>query len=296
VILAVASGKGGTGKTTVAAALSRVWANTCLAVDVDVEAPNLDLFLNSTDAGQSRATVDVPVVVNAEACNGCGACARICAFKGILAFGDFPVAFPELCHSCGGCLEVCRRGVLGRGERELGIIRWGYAQSAREKDIQLATLEGRSRIGETMSPPLIKKVRSRADEMLKARGGDMIIDAPPGTSCPAMTAVRDVDAVLLVAEPTPFGCHDLDLAVQAFRSRGVPLGVVVNRAIPGNHIIHDYAREMGLPILGEIPYQFDIAQSCAGGVPLDAMGPDVRERVETLMRVVQTPNAWDAAA
>lgn len=124
-ILAIASGKGGTGKTTVAAALARVWSGACLAVDMDVEAPNLDLFLRSTGTEQRRATIEVPVVAHPELCNGCGACGRLCAFKGILAFGDFPVAFSELCHGCGGCFEVCRRGVLARGERELGVIRLG---------------------------------------------------------------------------------------------------------------------------------------------------------------------------
>ena len=263
---------------------------------MDVEAPNLDLFLKATGAGQRRATLEVPVVAHPEACNGCGACGRLCAFKGVLAFGDFPVAFPELCHGCGGCFEVCRRGVLVRGERELGVIRWGEALPAPGADDGLATLEGRLRVGETMSPPLIRQVRGLADEMLRTRGGDMIVDAPPGTSCPAMTAVRGVDAVLLVAEPTPFGRHDLDLAVKAFRPSGVPLGVVINRAHFGDRLIHDYAREAGLPILAEIPFRRDIAQACAGGVSLDAMGVDMRQKIEGLARTVRAPDAWRHAA
>ena len=295
-ILAIASGKGGTGKTTLAAALARVWGGSCLAVDMDVEAPNLDLFLKATDAGRRRAMIEVPVVAHPEACNGCGACGRFCAFKGILAFGDFPVAFPELCHGCGGCFEACRRGVLARGERKLGVIRWGTAQSAPGAGDGLAMLEGRLRVGETMSPPVIRQARALVDEMLRARGGDMIIDAPPGTSCPAMTAVRGVDAVLLVAEPTPFGRHDLDLAVKAFRPSGVPLGVVINRAGFGDPLIHDYAREVDLPILAEIPFRRDIARACAEGVPLDAMGAEMRQKVDDLARAVRAPHAWGAAA
>lgn len=147
-----------------------------------------------------------------------------------------------------------------------------------------------------MSPPLIRRVRAMADEMLETRGGDMIVDAPPGTSCPAMTAVRGVDAVLLVAEPTPFGLHDLDLAVKAFRPSGVPLGVVINRANFGDHLVHNYAREMGLPILAEIPFRRDIAQACAGGAPLDAMGAEVRRKVERLARAVRAPDTWRTAA
>lgn len=295
-ILAIASGKGGTGKTTLAAALARVWGGSCLAVDMDVEAPNLDLFLKATDAGRRRATIEVPVVAHPEACNGCGACGRLCAFKGILAFGDFPVAFPELCHGCGGCFAVCRRGVLARGERELGAIRWGVARSASGAGDEIAMLEGRLRVGETMSPPMIRQVRALADEMLGARGGDMVIDAPPGTSCPAMTAVRGADAVLLVAESTPFGRHDLDLAVKAFRPGGAPLGVVINRADFGDRLIRDYARDAGLPILAEIPFRREIAQACAGGVPLDAMGAEMRQRVDDLARAVRSPHAWRVAA
>jgi MinD superfamily P-loop ATPase len=282
-IVAIASGKGGTGKTTIATALARIWDGPRVAVDMDVEAPNLHLFLAPSYDGRKRAVLDVPVVLHPEACSGCGACSRLCAFKAIIALGDYPVVFPEMCHGCGGCLEVCRRGVLGAGKRELGEIFWGRAGAADGASPDLRIAGGQLRIGEAMSVPLIRQVRTKANEMLAEHPGDVIIDAPPGTSCPALSAVREVDVLLLVAEPTPFGLHDLGLAVRALASGRVPTGVVVNRAGLGDDCIRAFCHKHDLPILAEIPFRRDIAEACAQGIPLDHMG-ELRTMMETLAR------------
>ncbi|MDQ2078940.1 ATP-binding protein [Xanthobacteraceae bacterium Astr-EGSB] len=282
-IVAIASGKGGTGKTTIAAALARTWDAPRIAVDMDVEAPNLHLLLSPTIEGEEEATLDVPVVVEPENCDGCGACSDICAFKAILVLRGKPAIFTELCHGCDGCLQVCLRGVLGRGKRDLGTVSWGRANAADRASSDLRMVSGRMRICENTCPPLIRHVRTRLDAMLRERQADVIIDAPPGTNCPALTALRDIDVLLLVTEPTPFGLHDLDLAVRAFQSDRVPAAVVINRAGLGDdELIRAYCRRGGLPVVAEIPYRRDLAERCARGEPLEAMGADLRERIAAL--------------
>jgi MinD superfamily P-loop ATPase len=275
VIVAVASGKGGTGKTTVAAALSRVWDGPRIAVDMDVEAPNLHLFLHPRLTGEARASLEVPVA-NPDLCDGCGACADFCAFKAIAVFSDFPVVFPEMCHGCGGCLAVCPRGALTAGERVLGEIAWGAVDGG------IAFLMGRLRIGEAMSPPLMGAVRRRLRTMLAEHPVDVLVDAPPGTSCPAIEAVRDADIVVLVTEPTPFGLYDLDLAYRAFGSLGKPMAVVVNRAGRGDKKIEMFCHERDLPILDAIPFERAVAEAYARGIPLDAVSFSHKARIQRL--------------
>lgn len=285
-IVAVASGKGGTGKTTVAAALARVWERPCLAVDADVEEPNLDLYLRAREVARDRAAIEVPQVGHSERCDGCGACAEICAFKAVLAFGDFPVVFAEMCHGCGGCIAVCPHGVLVPGARELGAVRRGRAGAAESRP-DLWLIEGRLRVGEAMSPPLIRQVLRDAAALAAETGADIVIDAPPGTSCPAMAAVRDADAIVLVAEPTPFGLHDLGLAVRAFADQGAPIGVVVNRADLGDSSVQAFCGDTGLPVLAELPFRREIAAACARGVPLDRLGGETLRAVTALADAVR---------
>ena len=256
-IVAIASGKGGTGKTTVAASLVHVWNHPVVAVDLDVEAPNLHLFLTPTVDGSETARLEVPKV-DASLCTGCGACTDICQFKAITLLGDFPLVFPEMCHGCGGCLAVCTTGALVRGFRDLGDVTWGSAGNAK-------FLMGRLRIGEAMSPPLMREVRKRLVLDTALRDHDVIIDAPPGTSCPAMSAVADADVVVLVTEPTPFGLHDLKLARETFARLKKKMGVVVNRAGSGDEKVGEYCRATGLPILAEIPYQRRSAEAYSRG-------------------------------
>ncbi|MBU2550794.1 MAG: ATP-binding protein [Proteobacteria bacterium] len=251
-IVAVASGKGGTGKTTVAASLVRAWDGPVQAVDLDVEEPNLHLFLHPEMEGGRRADMIVPLADQAK-CNACRACAEICQFKAITVLGEYVVAFPEMCHGCGGCMAVCPTGAITEETRELGQVLWGWSGEAR-------FLMGRLRVGEAMSPPLMREVVKHLDPER-----DAIIDAPPGTSCPPINAVRRADVIVLVSEPTPFGYHDLKLAREAFAPLGKPMGLVVNRAGLGDNQLYDYCRATGLPLLMEIPFDRRVAQAYSEG-------------------------------
>jgi MinD superfamily P-loop ATPase len=263
-IVAVASGKGGTGKTTVAASLATIWDGPVLGVDLDVEEPNLHLFLHPAITGTEIAQMTVPTLAESR-CTYCGACSELCQFKAISVFNRVILTFPEMCHGCGGCMAICPEKALSAGKRELGEITWGRAGG-------LGFLAGRLRIGETMSPPLMRRVKARLDQML-AHGGDAIIDAPPGVSCPAVNAVMDSDVMLLVTEPTPFGVYDFKLAWEAFAPLGIPMGAVINRAGLGNDAIYRFCREKGLPILAEIPYDRAIAEAYSRGRVIAALSP-----------------------
>lgn len=255
-IIAVASGKGGTGKTTVAASLAWVWSKIgpVTAVDMDVEAPNLGLFLKPEVVDRALAEITVPLV-DEDKCTRCRACAEVCQFMAISVMGDFILTFPDMCHGCGGCLEVCPEGAVTAGSRELGEISWGHAE-------KIKFMMGRLRIGEAMSPPLMRQIKARLTDFAL---GDVIIDAPPGVSCPAVNAVMDADAVVLASEPTPFGLHDLTLAVEAFRPLGMPLGVIINRAGLGDDRINRFCQAEGLPVLAEIPFSRDLAGAYSRG-------------------------------
>lgn len=267
-IIAVASGKGGTGKTTVSASLAQVWGAPVVAVDLDVEEPNLHLFLRPEITSTSQAWVEVPRVVEG-ACTACGACSELCQFKAISLLGDVLLTFPEMCHGCGGCLAVCPSGALAPDQRELGEILWGRAEG-------VGFLSGRLRVGEAMSPPLMRQVRQALAALLAGGGRDAIIDAPPGVSCPAVNAVMDADAILLVTEPTPFGLHDLALAREAFSPLGKPLAVVVNRAGLGDDRVREFCRREGLPILAQIPFARQAAEAYARGRVLAGVSDEYR--------------------
>jgi MinD superfamily P-loop ATPase len=268
-IVAVASGKGGTGKTTVTASLTTVWDGPLTAVDLDVEEPNLHLFLRPEILEDEAVYLTVPVVDQAR-CTYCGACSELCQFKAISVMGQVVLTFPEMCHGCGGCLAVCPEKAITPGQRELGRINWGRAGS-------IDFLAGQLRIGEAMSPPLMRLVKARLNQTLADTGGDALIDAPPGVSCPAVNAVMDSDLILLVTEPTPFGFYDFQLACQAFGPLGKPLAAVINRAGLGNNDIYRFCREKNLPILAEIPYDRGIAEAYARGRIIAEVSPGLRE-------------------
>ncbi|MCK5295990.1 MAG: ATP-binding protein [Alphaproteobacteria bacterium] len=253
--LVIASGKGGTGKTMISASLSHIWDSPVCVADVDVEEPNLHLFLNPDIQEDKKIFMKVPVI-NQEKCNLCGACSDICQFNVIAIMGKKTVIFPEMCHGCDGCFAVCPNDAIIAGKREIGVLSWGNVDKN-------AFVTGCLRIGEAMSPPLMKAVLEKADSL--ANGRDMIIDAPPGTSCPAMTAAASSDFILLVTEPTPFGLNDLRLAVEAFSVFGVKMGVVVNRSGIGDRSVYEYCNKSNLPIFAEIPFDINLAKAYSRG-------------------------------
>ncbi len=262
-IVAVASGKGGTGKTTVSASLAWVWQRPLVAVDLDVEEPNLHLFLHPEITWRESAFMEIPVA-DLSKCTLCRKCSELCQFKAISVMGKVLLTFPEMCHGCGGCMAICPEGALSTGRRELGLVEGGKVRNAR-------FLSGRLRVGEAMSPPLMRGVKRRLDSLLTQPGTDAIIDCPPGVSCPAVNAVMDSDVILLVTEPTPFGFHDFVLAVEAFAPLGKPMGAVINRAGLGDSSVQDFCAEHAIPVLCEIPYQRAIAEEYALGNVLAAM-------------------------
>lgn len=270
--IAIVSGKGGAGKTTVTASLAFVWKTPFVAVDTDVEAPNLHLFLPPRIDARETAFLEVPVV-DPERCTLCGACRDLCRYKAIARFASRLNIFPDMCHGCGGCFAVCPEQALSPGRRELGILEEGTVLEGRAR-----FLMGRSRIGEAMTPPLLRALRRRLDGMLDVAPGDALIDAPPGVSCPVMTVVRDTDMVLLVADPTPFGFHDVRLAREALRPLDKPVAVVINRsAIPGNaagdEAVRQWCREERLPLLAELPFEREAAEHYARGGCMAAASP-----------------------
>jgi len=283
-IVAVASGKGGTGKTTVAASLAWVWDRPLASVDLDVEEPNLHLFLKPQITGCETAVMEVPVADESK-CTYCRACADLCQFKAISVLGSVLLTFPEMCHGCGGCIAVCPEKALYPGSRELGQISWGKAAG------RIAFFMGRLRVGEAMSPPLMRAVMAKLTQGLPAGGCDIIIDAPPGTSCPAINAVLPSDKILLVTEPTPFGFHDFRLAHEAFTPLGKTMGVVINRAGLGDRSVYDYCRSEKLPILAEIPFDRRLAEAYSKGLVLAEALADMRTVSRELMRSLHTLGA-----
>jgi MinD superfamily P-loop ATPase len=268
-IISVASGKGGTGKTTVATNLALSLGFQVQFLDCDVEEPNAHLFIHPDFEKNQTITTPVPQVDETK-CTLCGKCAEICQFKAIVVIGETVLPFHELCHSCGGCMEVCPEKAITETGRDLGVIEVGRRNG-------LEFVHGRLRVGEAMSPPLIRRVRSfaRPDTLT-------IIDAPPGTSCPVIAAMTGADFILLVTEPTPFGLYDLKLAVGAAKILGIPRGLVINRSDIGDDRVKEYASRENLPILMEIPFDRHIAEVYSMGEVLIEVMPEWKERFSEL--------------
>ncbi len=273
-IVAIASGKGGTGKTTLAVNLALSFGREVQLLDCDVEAPNDHLFLRPQILSSEPAGIPVPRI-DPEACTLCGECAALCRFNALAVLGGRVLVFDELCHGCGGCLLVCPEHAVSEVLRPVGVVETGQAGPVR-------VVQGRLDVGEPQAPPLIRAVKEHAD-----RRRTVLIDAPPGTSCPMITAVRGSDLVLLVTEPTPFGLNDLALAVEAVRALGLECRIVVNRAGSGDHRVHRYCAREGLDIVLEIPDDRRIAEASTRGECAVDVVPELRPALAALARRVE---------
>ncbi|MBW1926594.1 MAG: ATP-binding protein [Deltaproteobacteria bacterium] len=271
--LAVASGKGGTGKTTVSVSLALAAKGPVQLLDCDVEEPNAHIFLRPSIEQKRRCTLVVPKVIENK-CTYCGKCRDICRFNAITVFKEIIMTFPELCHSCRGCFLICPEDALAETEREIGFVEKGHANG-------ISFVQGRLRVGEAMSPPLIKAVKAEAQDPSECL---VILDSPPGTSCPVIATVNDADYTLLVTEPTPFGLHDLKLAVGMLRKLKRPFGVILNRSDMGNEDAETWCRREDIPVHLKIPFDRRIAEGYARGEPLIAGRPDLRDSFESLLK------------
>ncbi len=277
-ILSIASGKGGTGKTTVSLNLARAMGGEVHVLDCDVEEPNAHLFLPDRIV-QKEESVAIPIPqVDDMLCDGCGECGKFCEFHAIVSFGTTPLVFPEMCHGCGGCMKVCPQKAIRETGKRIGIVT--VMQSG-----NIRLIQGCLDVGVAMAPPLIRRVKACLQS-----GRPAILDAPPGTSCPVIATIRDTDLVVLVTEPTPFGLSDLKLAVDMVRAIGIPFGVVVNRMGVGDDRIHIYCAAENIPILLEIPDDRRIAEIYSRGMLIVEALPEYRRLFEDLIQRITDLN------
>jgi MinD superfamily P-loop ATPase len=238
-------------------------------LDCDVEEPNAHLLLHP-DLSRMEPVYSLIPLVNNELCNHCGECAKFCQYNAMFTASGKILVFPELCHSCGGCAVVCPKKAISWEKHRIGALKFGSVG-----DLEL--VYGELEIGKPMAVPVIKAVKNQIKECK-----DVIIDSPPGTSCPFVETVRGSDFCVLVTEPTPFGLHDLKIAVQVLKKMAVPFGVVVNRAGIGDNKVYDYCREENIRVLLEIPYQRRIAELYSRGVPFSLEMPEWEEKFQAL--------------
>jgi MinD superfamily P-loop ATPase len=278
-IISIASGKGGTGKTTVATNLalflSSQKSQEVQFLDCDVEEPNAHVFLEPEIEETRPVSLAVPKV-DLRKCTLCGKCAEVCAYNAIVVLKKDVLTFPELCHGCGGCSLLCPEQAISERERQVGALEQGRAGLLR-------FVRGRLNIGEPMATPVIRAVKKTS-----AEDGITIIDVPPGTSCPVIESVNGSDFCLLVTEPTPFGLHDLKLAIELLRKLKIKHGVLVNRAGIGDDRVQDYCDEEGVAVLAQIPYDREVAVLYSRGIPLWSSGERFREIFRRLWESIQT--------
>jgi MinD superfamily P-loop ATPase len=265
-ILSVASGKGGTGKTLVATslALSLEGQTPVQLLDCDVEEPNAHILLRPEIDSSQPVTVPVPAV-DKEKCTYCGLCSETCAYNAIAVAGRTVLVFRELCHGCGACSYLCPAGAISEEPRQAGVVESGHVGGVR-------FVGGRLNVGEAMAGPVIRAVKELADSK-----ATVILDAPPGTSCPVVKTIRGSDFCLLVTEPTPFGLNDLTIAVEVAREIGVPFGVVINRDGLGDESVERYCAQEAIPVLMRIPFDRRIAEAYCRGETLAAAMPSWQE-------------------
>lgn len=272
-ILSIASGKGGTGKTTVAVNMALSLVNVQL-LDCDVEEPNAHVLLQPKISKSTPIFKQIPQVIE-ERCTYCKRCSTFCAYNAIFVVAETILVFPELCHSCGGCALVCPETAIIETQSQVGSIKQGTV-----KGIEL--VYGELQVGEPLPIPLIKEVRRRINTEKT-----VLIDAPPGTACPFVASVYPSDYCLLVTEPTPFGLHDVQIAVDVLNTLSIPYGMIINRAGIGDRRVYEYCDEKNIPILLEIPYNRTIAHLYSQGIPFVMNMPEWREQFKRLYHEIK---------
>jgi len=275
-IISVASGKGGTGKTLVATSLALSLSDNYKVqlLDCDVEEPNANILLHLAVNQSQPVYIPIPKVDETK-CTYCGKCAEVCAYNAIAVLKEKVLVFPELCHGCGACSYLCPESAITEEGREMGVVERGNSGN-------LELIQGKLNVGEAMAPPVIREVKKYIDP-----ANIVIIDVPPGTSCPVVEAVKGSDFCLLVTEPTPFGLNDLSLAVEVVRKLGIPCGVVINRVGVGGEEVERYCHQQGIPILLRIPLDRNIAMLYSQGIPLIEGVPRWREEFLRLFQAIK---------
>ncbi len=261
-ILAVASGKGGTGKTSVACALALALDRPLTFLDCDVEGANAHLLLRPELSSKEEVLVPYPTIDHSK-CNLCGKCVEQCHFGAMVRLGKKVKVMENLCHGCGVCRLVCPQNAVTMSGRPVGVVHQGTAGLMR-------FFCGELRTGEALSVPIIKRIKKEKDDLV-------IIDCPPGTSCPAVESVEGADFALLVTEPTPFGIHDLKAMITVCRRLDVPCGVVINRSFGDDKDVESLCEEAGVPVLLKIPFDRKIAEAYAKGGTLLEARPELAE-------------------
>ena len=263
-IISVASGKGGTGKTTIAVnlalALAKNKKRSVQYLDCDVEEPNAHLFLKPKISNVKSVEIAIPKI-NDTKCNYCGKCAEVCVYNAIAVTKNKVLVFPGLCHGCGACTLFCPEKAISEEGKEIGILEEGSAES-------IYFVHGRLNIGEPMAPPIIREIKKKIKKNDIENDTITIIDAPPGTSCPVIESIKESDYTILVTEPTPFGLHDLMLAVEVLKKLKIPHGVVLNKCDIGDHKVEAYCKNNNIPILLSIPLDREIAIAYSKGIPI----------------------------
>lgn len=272
-IISIASGKGGTGKTTIATSLALSLDNVQL-LDCDVEEPNAHIFIKPVIEKEESVYIPVPEI-NEEKCRPCRECKNACMYNAIAVLGESVLVFPELCHGCGACAYVCPSKAIKEINMKIGVIEIGRKE-------QLDFVYGKLDIGKAMAPPVIRAVKEKIDSQKT-----VIVDAPPGTSCPVIAAMQNSDYCILVTEPTPFGLHDLKLAVEVVEKLSIPCGVVINRSDLGNDETVIFCRKQNIPILMQIPFNKEIAVAYSKGIPIIEAIPKFKEEFQDIFKNIQ---------
>ncbi len=276
-IISVVSGKGGTGKTSIAINLALALEEGQF-LDCDVEEPNAFLFLKPEITNQMDVQVSIPDI-DTVLCSGCGACVKACSFHALAQAGNKILTFENICHGCSACWLVCPQKAIKEGKRSIGFIEKGQVKS-------LECIQGELNLKEPSAVPIIKKMKTLIDQKKT-----IIIDGPPGTSCPAVEAIKGSDFCLLVTEPTPFGLHDLKVVVEVVKQQGIPCGLVINRSQGDDQIAEEFAQKENLPILLTIPLEKEIAQLYSKGIPFGKVMPQWQHKFKLLLESIKAGDA-----